>query len=144
MPLTFDQLKRATESGDLPADVVAQALVDFARYVRGEGTITLDQAFGVCVPSGGDPWFAKLARDRRDQALRNLGEMLQPLGTASDKADAVRRRIQRYRETWRRRDQHLEMVRTDDPIHRLLFAAFKACDGSIPDSPDHLRKMLAA
>lgn len=144
MPLTLDQIRRTTEAGELPPDAVATVLADVTRYFVGAGAITLDQAFGVCVPSGGDPWFAKLARDRRDQALRDLGEMLQPLGTTSDKADAVRRRIQRYRETWRRRDQHLEAVRTDDPIHRLLFVAFKACDGSIPDSPDHLRKMLAA
>jgi hypothetical protein len=144
MPLTVDQLKRATEPGDLPADVAAQVLVDFARYVRGEGTITLDQAFGLCVPSGGDPWFARLARDRRDQAIRDLGETLQPFGSASEKADAVRLRIQRYRPTWRRRDQYLDAPRADNPIDRLLFTAFRACDGSIPDSPDHLRKLLAA
>jgi hypothetical protein len=144
MPLTVDQLRRATEPGDLPADVAAQVLADFARYVRGEGTITLDQAFGVRVPSGGDPWFARLARDRRDQAIRDLGEMLQPFGSASEKADAVRLKIQRYRPTWYRRDQYLEFPRTDDPIVRLLFTAFKACDGAIPDSPGHLRKMLAA
>jgi hypothetical protein len=60
-------LQRTAEPGDLPADV-AQVLVDFARYVRGEGAITLDQAFGFCVPSGGDPWFSRLARDRRDEA----------------------------------------------------------------------------
>jgi hypothetical protein len=144
MPLTLDQLRRATEPGDLPADVAVQVLADFARYVRGEGAITLDQAFGVCVPSGGDPWFARLARDRRDQAIRDLGEMLQPFGTASEKADAVRLRIQRYRPTWQRRDQYLDAARTGNPIDRLLFAAFRACDGSIPDSPDHLRKLLAA
>src|ERR1700730_9876784 len=97
MPLTLDQLRRSTEPGDLPADVAAQVLVDFARYVRGEGTITLDQTFGVCVPSGGDPVCARLARDRRDAAIRALGEMLQPFGTASEKADAVRLKIQRYR-----------------------------------------------
>jgi hypothetical protein len=144
MPLTFDQLRRAIEPGDLPADVAAQVLVDFAQYVRGEGSVTLDRAFGVCVPSGGDPWFARLARDRRDQAIRDLGEMLQPFGTASERADAVRLRIQRYRSTWNRRDQYLDAPRTDNPIDRLLFAAFRACDGSIPDSPDHLRKLLAA
>jgi hypothetical protein len=144
VPLTLDQLRRATEPGDLPADVAAQVLVDFERYVRGEGTITLDQAFGVCVPSGGDPWFARLARDRRDQAIRDLGEMLQPFGTASERADAVRLRIQRYRPTWNRSDQHRDAPRADNPIDRLLFAAFRACDGSIPDSPDHLRKLLAA
>jgi hypothetical protein len=49
MSLTLDQLRRATEPGDLPADVAAQVLVDVARWVRGEGAITLDQAFGVCV-----------------------------------------------------------------------------------------------
>ena len=144
MPLTLDQFRRATEPGDMPADVAAQVLVDFARYVRGEGAITLDQAFGVCVPSGGDPWFARLARDRRDQAIRDLGDMLQPFGTASEKADAVRLRIQRYRPTWQRRDQYADTPRTDNPIDCLLFAVFRACDGSIPDSPDHLRKLLAA
>ncbi|SIO51192.1 hypothetical protein SAMN05443247_06900 [Bradyrhizobium erythrophlei] len=144
MPLTIDQLRRATEVGDLPADVAAQVLVDFARYVRGEGAITMDQALGLCVPSGGDPWFVRLARDRRDEAIRALGEMLQPFGTASDKADAVRLKIQRYRPTWHRRDQYLDAPRAENPIDRLLFTAFKACDGAIPDSPDHLRKMLAA
>jgi hypothetical protein len=142
--LTLDQLRRATEPGDLPADVAAQVLVDFARYVRGEGAITLDQAFGVCVPSGCDPWFARLARDRRDQAIRDLGETLQPFGSASEKADAVRLRIQRYRPTWHRRDQYRDAPFTDNPIDCLLFAAFRACDGSIPDSYNHLRKLLAA
>jgi hypothetical protein len=144
MPLTLDQIRRTTEAGELPADAVATVLADVTRYFVGAGAITLDQAFGVCVPSGGDPWFARLARDRRDQAIRDLGDMLQPFGTASEKADAVRLRIQRYRPTWQRRDQHLEAPRTDNLMDRLLFAAFRACDGSIPDSPDHLRKLLAA
>jgi hypothetical protein len=144
MPLSVDQFRRATEAGDLPADVVAQVMVDFARYVLGKGAITLDQAFGVCVPSGGDPWFARLARDRRDEAIRALGKILRPCGTATEKADAVRIHIQRYRSTWLRRDQHHDAPRSDNPADRLLFAAFKACDGVIPDSPDHLRKMLAA
>jgi len=143
--LTLDQLRRATEPGDLPADVAAQVLADFARYVRGAGAIRLDEAFGLCVPSGGDPWFTRLARDRRDGAIRELGELLQPFGTASEKADAVRLRIHRYRPTWQRRDQYLDDApRTADRIDRLLFAAFRAGDGLIPDSPDHLRKLLAA
>src|ERR1700676_3421020 len=144
MPLTLDQIRRTTEAGDLPADAVATVLADVTRYFVGAGAITLDQAFGVCVPSGGDPWFARLARDRRDQAIRDLGEMLQPFGSASERADAVRLRIQRYRPTWHRRDQYMDAPRADNAIDRLLFAAFKACDGAIPDSPDHLRKMLAA
>jgi hypothetical protein len=144
MPLTLDQLRRATEPGDLPPDVAAQALVDFSRYVRGEGAITLEQAFGVCVPSGGVPWFTRLGRDRQREALRALGEMLQPFGTASEKADAVRLKIHRYRSTWHRRDQYCDAPLSADPVDRLLFAAFRACDGSIPDSPDHLRKLLAA
>ena len=144
MPLTLDQIRRTTEAGELPADAVATVLADVTRYFVGAGAITLDQAFGLCVPSGGDPWFAKLARDRRDQAIRELGEMLQPFGKASEKADAVRLRIQRYRSTWNRRDQYLDALLTDNPIDRLLFVAFRACDGSIPDSPDHLRKLLAA
>lgn len=144
MPLTLDQIRRTTEAGELPADAVATVLADVTRYFVGAGAITLDQALGVCVPSGCDPWFARLARDRRDQAIRDLGDMLQPFGTATEKADAVRLRIQRYRPTWQRRDQYLEAPRTDNPIDRLLFAAFRACDGSIPDSPGHLRKMLAA
>lgn len=144
MPLTLDQLQRASEPGDLPADVAAQVLVDFAHYARRGGAVTLDQAFGVWGPSGCDPWFAKLARNRRDQALRELGDILQPIGTTSEKADAIRLKIQRYRPIWRRRDQHLDEPRTDNPIDRLLFVAFRSGDGSIPDSPNHLRKILSA
>ena len=70
MPLTIDQMRRASEAGDLPADVAAQVLVDFAEYVRGEGGITLDHAFGLNGPSGCDPWFVKLARERCRTALR--------------------------------------------------------------------------
>ena len=105
MPLTLEQLRRASEAGDLPADVAAQVMADFRSYLRGEGRITLDQAFGLIGPSGCDPWFVRLARDRRDQAIRALGEALCPCGTVSEKADAVRTKIQRYRSTWRRRDQ---------------------------------------
>ena len=142
MPLTLDQIRRTTEAGELPADAVATALADVTRYVLGAGAITLDQAFGVRVPSGCDPWFTRLARDRRDKAIRALGEML--TGTTSEKANMVSRKIRKYRPTWQRRDQHLAAAPTDDPCDRLLFAAFRACDGSIPDSPDHLRKLLAA
>jgi hypothetical protein len=144
MPLTLDQIRRTTEAGDLPADAVATVLADVTRYLLGAGAITLDQAFGLCVPSGGDPWFARLARDQSDRAIRDLGEMLQPFGTATDKADAVRLKIQRYRPTWHRRDQYLDGPRADNPIDRLLFVAFRGRGGSIPDSPDHLRKLLAA
>jgi hypothetical protein len=143
MPLTIDQIRRTTEAGELPADAVATVLADIKRYILAAGAVTLDQAFGVSIPSGGDPWFARLARERRDDALRALAEMLQPFGTASDRADALRLKIQRYRPTWQRRDQYLDAARTNNPIDGLLFAAFKACDGAIPDSPDHLRKMLA-
>jgi hypothetical protein len=145
VPLTFDQIQRAAAADDMPADVAAAFLVAGQEYFKAGGRITLEQAIGVAVPSGGDPWYVRLARQRRDQALRLLGEMLVPVGTATDRADAVSRQIRRYREgAWRRRDQHRDTPHSADPIDGLLFAAFRACDGSIPDSPDHLRKLLAA
>lgn len=143
MPLTIDQMRRASEAGDLPADVAAQVLVDFAEYVRGEGGITLDQAFGLNGPSGCDPWFVKLARERCRTALRTAADLLCPCGTISDRADALRARIQRYRATWLRRDQHRSATTSTDPIDRQMFAAFRAADGAIPDSFERLRKLLA-
>src|SRR3984893_9734188 len=103
MPLTLDQLRRATEPGDLPADVAAQALVDFARYVRGEGTITLDQAFGVGVPAGGEPWFVTLARDHRDGAIRKFAETIcRPGSAVCDQIDALRVEFRRFGRGWSR------------------------------------------
>ncbi|MEH2468971.1 hypothetical protein V1281_001773 [Nitrobacteraceae bacterium AZCC 2161] len=144
MPLTFDQIQRAAEADIMPADVAASVLAAGWEYIKAEGKISIEQAFGVAVPSGGEPWHVRLGRHRRDQALRSLGEVLQPVGTTSDRADAVRHRIQRYRSTWQRRDQYLDAPPAADPVDALLFVAFRACGGSIPDSPDHLRKLLAA
>jgi hypothetical protein len=170
MTLTLDQLRRARraieEEEGLPADVAAQVLVDFADYTRNEGRMTLDQAFGLNGPSGCDPWHVRLARERRDQAIGAIGEALCPTGTISEKADVVRAAVQRYRSTtWLRRDQHrctgalAPFWEADSPaaaargagrsasreaIDHLLFVAFCAADGAIPDSFERLRKILAA
>ena len=53
MPLTLDQIRRTTEAGELPTDAAATVLADATRYILAAGAITLDQAFGVNVPSGG-------------------------------------------------------------------------------------------
>lgn len=145
MPLTFEQIQRAAEADVMPADVAAAFVVAGQKYFKEAGKISLEQAIGVAVPAGGDPWFARIARERRDAALRSLGELLLPTGTARDRADAVSRQVRRYRAgDWRRRDQYAAAPHSVDPIDGLLFTAFHACDGAIPDSPDYLRKMLVA
>lgn len=143
MPLTLDQLRRATEAGMLPADVAAEVLADFKRYVDAQGALTLEQVFGLCGPSGSDPWHAILRRERRDQALQQLAEALCPDGTTADKTDALRRRINRYLPTWRRRDQYCEEPPSPDRVDRLLFEAFQAGNGNLPDSPRQLRRIIA-
>lgn len=144
MPLTLDQLRRTCDEAEgLPADVAAQVLEDFARYVRNGGRITLDQAFGLCGPSGCTPWYEKLALERLYVVLRDLAEELCPGGSNAEKSDALRLRIIRYRPTWNRRDQHLQQSTATDSVSRLLFAVFRAADGDVPDSPSHLRKILA-
>jgi hypothetical protein len=144
MPLTVDQLRRATEPGDLPADVAAQVLVDFAGFARGEGSITLDQAFGVCVRAGGEPWFVTLARDRRDDAIRKFAETICPGGAVCDRIDALRVEFRRFGRGWSR-GRFREVGRLSN-IDRSLFDIFGAGDslGPVPESPDHLRKILGS
>jgi hypothetical protein len=144
MPLTLDQLRRATEPGDLPADVAAQVLFDFSRYVRCEGTITLDQAFGACVPAGGEPWFVTLARDRRDGAIRKFAETICPGSAVCDQIDAIRVEFRRFDRGWSR-GRFREASRLSI-IDRMLFEIFGAGDflGAVPTSPDHLRKILGS
>ena len=146
MPLTLDHLRRAQAGGTLPADVAAQVLADFAEYVRRAGDITLDRACGLVGPSGSVPWFIVLRLERRDAALRAAAELLCPRGTISEKADALRARIdRRYRATWQRRDQYLAApIAGADPVDRQLFAAFRAGDGEIPDAFETLRKVVNA
>jgi hypothetical protein len=142
--LTLDQLKRSTEPGDLPADVAVQVLADFARYVRGEGTVTLDRAFGVCVPAGGEPWFITLQRNRRDDAIRKFAETICPGGAVCDRIDAVLVEFRRFGRGWSR-GRFREAARLSN-IDRLLFEIFSAGDslGPVPESPDHLRKILGS
>lgn len=128
----------------MPADVAAAFVAAGQVYFKAAGKITLEQAFGVAVPSGGDPWYVKLARLRSDRALRLIGEMLCPVGTATDKADAVRSRVRRYQAKWQSREQYLDASPAVDEVERLLFTAFRDRDGSIPDSPSYLRRLLAA
>jgi hypothetical protein len=144
MPLTFDQLKRAAESGDLPADIAAQALVDFARYVRGEGAITLDQAFGVCVSVGAEPWFVTLRRDRRDADIRTFAGNVCSADKVSDQIDALRTEFRRFGRGWNR-GRFRDPARLSN-LDRLLFEIFSTVDllGPVPESPDHLRKILGS
>jgi hypothetical protein len=144
MPLTLDQIRRTTEAGELPADAVATVLADVTRYFVGAGTITLDQAFGVCVRAGGEPWFVTLQRDRRDDAIRKFAEKICPGGAVCDRIDAVRVEFRRFGRGWSR-GRFREAARLSN-IDRLLFDIFGAGDslGPVPESPDHLRKILGS
>jgi hypothetical protein len=145
MPLTLNHLRRARgQPGNMPADVVAEVLVCVGKWVAGaDKGVTLEDAFGVAVPPGGQPWFAILARERRDEAICKIAQAACPIGCVSEQADAALREIRRYAPTWRRRDQY----RHDPPADEssIVFWLFEAnrC-GSIPDSADRIRKILSA
>lgn len=144
MPLTLDQIRRTTEAGELPADAVATVLADVTRYFVGAGAITLDQAFGVCVLAGGEPWFITLQRNRRDDAIRKFAETICSGGAVCDRIDAVRVEFRRFGRGWSR-GRFREAGRLSN-IDRLLFDIFGAGDslGPVPESPDHLRKILGS
>jgi hypothetical protein len=144
MPLTFDHWRRALEAqpGHLPDDVVRLVLECFESYLRGAGKgVTLDQAFGASGPSGKDPWFVELGRERRDCALGKLGAVLRPGGSVSEKAEAVQRAARRYEPTWNRRDQFRAAPAPGDAERYWLFMARR--EGVIPDSIDRLRKIIS-
>jgi hypothetical protein len=82
MPLTLDMFCRALDAppGHLPADVVECVVACFEFYVGNvhKPGMTMDKAFGVSGPSGCDPWHVKLAIERRDHVLRELGVAIVP------------------------------------------------------------------
>src|SRR5579859_7459223 len=100
MPLTLDHWRRvlAAPPGQMPPDVAQAVMSAFEHYVRNaDKGMTLDRAFGAAGPSGGDPWYVKLSRDRRNDAFRELAEMVCNGGSMRQMAAAASREVQRYR-----------------------------------------------
>jgi hypothetical protein len=149
MPLTLDQFRRAHDAqpGRLPADVVECVVSCFEFYISNahKSGMTLEKAFGASGASGCDPWWVKLANERRDRYLCDGGA--EAGGSIAKQADAVRLAINVYRPTWNRRDQFLAAPPNDDPRTLWLFGAFsqaRLAGTDLPDSPAHLRKIISA
>lgn len=160
VPLTLDQMRRAIEADDLPADVAAVVLADFKTFVRGQGRVKFDAAFGFD-GSGNNPW-PSIRSWWCKKALRAADAALCPPGTSVvERSDKLRLEIRRYGSTTWARDQRravagvlapIESLPTADDvwhratsmeINRLLFVAFQAVGGDVAESPEHLRKILA-
>jgi len=57
---------------------------------------TIDEAFGLCFPQGGVPWWLEEAIRQRDAALRALAEQLDPALSTTARAREVRALATRY------------------------------------------------
>jgi hypothetical protein len=135
MQFTLDHWRRAraADPGRSPTDLVEAVMRAFEMYVRNaDSGMTLDRAFEAVGPSGGDPWYVTLSRERRNGHMRAMADAACPDGTLEAKTDAYRREM-------RRRQSSASPFRAFvDAIHR----EGKLC--GIPDNPDTIRKILSA
>jgi hypothetical protein len=72
-------------------------------------------------------WWRSDALRRKNYAIGRLADLVAPLGTVSDRADAVLAEQRRYEPTWHRRDQY-RAEPPDDPTSpaHWLFMIFQA------------------
>ncbi len=124
----------------MPPDVLEEIGRCFECYARAGGMLSLEEAFGLKCSEGRKPWFVILARERRDRAIRALGE--RTTGCTAKKIDTIRATLRRHRRAW----QNRSLLGMDNSEKRLAFEIFDAADagdGVIPESPDHLRKIIS-
>jgi hypothetical protein len=138
MPLTLDDWRRALAAppGQMPADVVDAVMIAFECYLRNAPDgMTLNRAFEAAGPSGGDPWYKKLARERLHRALRELAGVVCPTGSRRRMASAALLEVRRYRPnnvgTPARLRGLLEIIHREGAL----------CE--IPQSPDTIENILA-
>jgi hypothetical protein len=104
---------------------------------------TLNDAFGLCAPQGGVPWWKEEAIRRRDTALRELAERFHGALSVSSQAQEVRRRALRYAASaWRFDREHAAMPpRYGGTQKEYLWRAFKS-GAAMPLSERQLRNIL--
>jgi hypothetical protein len=158
-PATLDRFRRILANAEcgLPPDNDDAAwcfarLVDYVSHAHEPGR-SIDAAFGVTSSAGDELWWRTIARERRDQAMRDLASMLCPAGTLADREIAVRAELRRYDRRWQRVDRFAATMPPNysGRIEALLFRAFEAANRvgesitaqAIPIGRTQLRKILS-
>ncbi|UYO37486.1 hypothetical protein KQX62_12025 [Rhodopseudomonas palustris] len=142
-------IRAAAVLGDPPAAAdVAWCFARFVDYVTAAPAISIEEAFGLCVDRGGEPWWRSLARERRDTALRELANEVAPAARRGHRVAELQRRLRLYERRWSRVDQH-RSVMPDDYRGRpdaLLFTIFRenelAGGGPVPTGRTALGAIL--
>lgn len=110
-----------------------------ASYLNSRGGLTLDEALGIAVTQGGEAWWTREARERRDAAYRDLARMMVGASVAM-----ICRAVTLYGETRWRRDKALTAMPANysDTRRAALFAIYREGDGRIPASPKQIMRIL--
>jgi len=104
---------------------------------------TVDEAFGLCFPQGGVPWWLEEAIRNRDEALRALAAELDPSLSTTARAREVRAMTLRYAASaWRHDRERDEMppAYAGTPKEQ-LWRAFRS-EASMPLGERQLRTIL--
>lgn len=119
-----------------PAARIAAAL---AAYLDGPEGMTLEEAFSLSTPIGGDSWRTLLRRRKRDEAIRRLAEHCD-VGSVRQAARAVLVQASRYQSArWRiDRDRRVEHA---GPKRKALADLLESTDGALP-SESTVRRAL--
>ncbi len=105
---------------------------------------SVEDALELRQPRGGVPWWLVEAMYKRDRALRQLADLLDPYGSASGRARVVRRLTVRYADTAWPVDQTGEVMPEAYPgtACEFLWNAFKA-GAPMPLGERQLRNILS-
>ncbi len=119
----------------------------FSAYVeageRGQ-PISLDEAFGLAVFSGGESWIVTEARARRNEALCRCAEIIAPGHSFSMQADSLRSALIRYEQTRWPLDKNRTHVRAGDEgsKYEFLWRAYRENCGRMPTGVSRLKEIL--
>jgi hypothetical protein len=108
----------------------------FGRYVAGAAAgLKFDEAVGLARRPGEEPWWPKLKRAERDDAIRRLATTFP--GAPSARALAAAEAIRGYAGVGWRHDRARGAPLTSDARRQLLFTIFKADE----DPPTSMRRI---
>ncbi len=118
----------------------------FRNYLQGAHTgVSLEQAFGLTVGPGGNPWWREAARKARDDAIRRLADRHFGNLDLNGQADAILTAIRRYRGGCWHHDRSGDRMPESYAGTRseLLYETLRRGGGIVPESKKHLLRILS-
>ncbi|MDH3233908.1 MAG: hypothetical protein OEQ29_10290 [Alphaproteobacteria bacterium] len=137
------EISRRCQTAEPLDEELAQWLGEALERFLAHSCRTIDEAFGLCFPQGGVPWWMEEAIRTRDEALRAFGGTLDPDLSTTARAREVRALTLRYAASaWRHDRERDELPATYAGTPKeLIWRAFKS-GAAMPLGERQLRTIL--